>query len=138
MLIRYFIYGLLGWNIEVIWTGLGSLLSGNPNLMGHTSLWMFFIYGLAAFVLEPIHNRIAPWRWYLRGLVWTALIFAIEFVAGMLLQLLGIQAWHYTGVFSVLGVIRLDYAPAWFVVGLLFERVHNTLLKYGVGTRRHT
>lgn len=119
----------------MLWTGLGSLLKGSPDLMGHTSLWMFFIYGLAAFILEPIHNKISDWKWYVRGLVWTVVIFGIEFVSGMLLGLLGISAWHYTGPFAVLGVIRLDYAPAWFVAGMVFEWVHNTLLRYHVGVR---
>lgn len=136
MLIRYFIYGLLGWNLEILWTGLGSLLHGSPNMMGHTSLWMFFIYGLAAFILEPIHNKIAGWRWIWRGLIWVAVIFAIEFLAGMLLRFMGIQAWFYEGPAAVMGVIRLDYAPAWFAAGLLFERVHLLLLKHEFGVKR--
>jgi len=39
--------------------------------------------------------------------------------------------WDYSGKtpYSVLGLIRLDYAPAWFVLGLLFERLHDWLKK---------
>jgi uncharacterized membrane protein len=37
--------------------------------------------------------------------------------------------WDYTGTpLAVAGVIRLDYAPAWFVAGLLFERLHDWLM----------
>ena len=39
---------LIRWNIEIIWTGFTSLANGSKNLMGHTSIWMFFIYGAAA------------------------------------------------------------------------------------------
>lgn len=129
MIIRFIIYGLLGWNMEIIWTGLSSAASGNMNLIGHTSVWMFFIYGAAVFLLEPIHSVISNLHWFFRGLIWAAMIFAIEFVSGMLLRLFGIEAWYYTGPFAVLGVIRLDYTPAWFAVGLLFERIHTFLVK---------
>ena len=69
MLIRYMIYGLLGWNIEIIWTGFTSLGSGSRDLVGHTSVWMFFIYGAAVFLLEPVHAWIGGfhWFWHLDG-----------------------------------------------------------------------
>lgn len=103
-------------------------------MVGHTSLWMFFIYGSASFLLEPVHNKIRPLPLPLRGVIWTALIFGIEFAAGLVLKLFGITAWHYDNRFSVLGLIRLDYAPAWFAVGLIFERVHDLLLRHEIGT----
>ena len=121
--------------MEIIWTGLSSLTSGSRNLMGHTSMWMFFIYGAAVFLFEPVHAWIGNFHWFLRGCIWTLLIFAIEFMSGLLLKAVGIQAWEYTGVSSVLGVIRLDYAPLWFAVGLIFERVHNVLIAYHIGIK---
>ena len=129
------IYGLLGWNIEIIWTGLTSLGSGSRDLVGHTSVWMFFIYGAAVFLLEPVHAWIGGFHWFWRGCIWTVFILANEFVSGMLLKVFGIEAWHYTGWSSVLGVIRLDYAPLWFAVGLIFERIHHLLLAYHVGVK---
>ncbi len=133
MIIRYIIYGLLGMNIEIFWTGMSGITHGSRDLIGHTSVWMFFIYGLAVVALEPIHNLIADQNWFFRGCVYTLAIFTIEFISGYVLRLIGIEAWNYTGEMSVLGLIRLDYAPAWFAVGLLFERIHNLLLQYHVG-----
>ena len=135
MLIRYIIYGLLGWNIEIIWTGFTSLANGSKNLMGHTSIWMFFIYGAAVFLFEPVHTWIANLHWFWRGCIWMLLIFFIELVSGLLLKLFGIQAWAYTGPTAVLGVIRLDYAPLWFAVGLIFEKIHHILLSYHIGMK---
>lgn len=135
MLIRYIIYGLLGWNIEVIWTGLAALAHGNKDMIGHTSIWMFFIYGAAVFLLEPIHNWIADYHWYVRGCVWATAILLIELASGLLLRALGIEAWFYDSATSVLGVIRLDYAPLWFAVGLIFERVHTLLITYHIGVK---
>lgn len=133
MFIRYVIYGLLGMNMEIVWTGLTQFNAKSKNLMGHTSLWMFFIYGLAVLIMEPLHNLIADQNWFLRGCVWTSVIFAIEFLTGSILRFFGIEAWYYTGEFSIMGLIRIDYAPVWFAVGLIFERLHSLLISYNVG-----
>ena len=37
--------GLTGWCMEVLWTGLHSVLSGELTMTGKTSLLMFPIYG---------------------------------------------------------------------------------------------
>lgn len=127
---RFFIYGLLGWTMEIFWTGLGSLFKGDIKLQGFSYLWMFPIYGLAVF-LEPVHERIRDLAWYFRGLVWTAVIFSIEFLSGLLIQMtFGTVPWDYTGssFYAVAGIIRLDYAPVWFIVGLLFEKAHDFLM----------
>ena len=133
MLIRYIIYGLLGMNMEIFWTGLAPSGEKTLNFIGHTSIWMFFIYGLAVVVLEPVHRLIGNENWFLRGCVWASVIFALEFMSGGLLRLFGIEAWRYTGGLSVMGLIRLDYAPVWFAVGLIFERVHDLLIAYNIG-----
>lgn len=133
MITRFIFYGMIGWNMEILWTGIGSALRGNPNLMGHTSLWMFLIYGSAAFAFEPVHELITEYNFFVRGCIWTVLIFAMETAAGAFLRLFGIEAWHYTAPMSVYGLIRLDYFPAWFVVGMLFERLHDVLIRYNIG-----
>lgn len=129
MVMRYILYGLAGWCIEIFWTGLGSLISGDVNLRGWTYLWMFPIYGLAIF-MEPVHNRIRNLPFFIRGTIYTLIIFFIEYSTGLLLKtFLGVCPWDYSGTpFSVGGFIRLDYAPAWFIAGLLFERVHDALI----------
>ncbi len=127
---RFVIYGLLGWCIEVFWTGFGALIRGDVKLTGQTYIWMFLIYGLAI-LLEPIHNHIRNWPTIMRGGIYTVLIFTIEYITGWLLKLvLGICPWHYDTIYAVNGFIRLDYAPAWFVAGLLFEIVHDRLLEF--------
>ena len=132
MLKRFIIYGLFGWGIEIVWTGIGSLLGGNLQLFGYTNLWMFFIYGMGIF-LEFIHDTIRGWIWPLRGLLWVLIIWTIEYSSGLLLlHILGVYPWRYYGPFAVNGLIRLDYAPAWFVAGLLFERMHKLLDAYGI------
>ncbi|MFA5881397.1 MAG: hypothetical protein WC834_04300 [Eubacteriales bacterium] len=124
---RFLIYGLLGWTMEIFWTGLGSLLRGDFRLQGFSYLWMFPIYGLAVF-LEPVHDHIRNLTWVIRGSIWTTVIFGIELITGLAIELtVGKVPWDYTGssYYSIAGLIRLDYAPVWFVVGLLFEKVDD-------------
>ena len=52
----FFICGLTGWCMEILFTSLGGLLRGDLLLNGHTSIWMFPIYGLAA-VIGPLSVR---------------------------------------------------------------------------------
>ncbi len=132
MIKRFIVYGFIGWGIEIIWTGFSSMLQGDLRLGGFTSLWMFFIYGSAVF-LEPIHDIIYKWTWLIRGSLWVLIIWGIEYTSGfILLNVLGIYPWSYNGHFAVDGLIRLDYAPAWFIAGLIFERVHYKLDEYKV------
>ncbi|MCG8515009.1 MAG: putative ABC transporter permease [Halanaerobiales bacterium] len=129
MITRFFIYGLIGWCTEIFWTGLGSLLRGDRKLRGWTYLWMFPIYGMAI-LLEPIHHLIKEWPILIRGGVYTTAIYLIEYVAGWLLRnTIKICPWDYTQTpYAIHGFIRLDYAPAWFVAGLLFEKIYGLLL----------
>jgi hypothetical protein len=132
MLKRFFIYGIVGWGIEIIWTGLGSLIGGDIRLTGYSSLWMFLVYGCAVF-LERIHHVISDWHWFFRGLLWVALIWCIEYASGILLfVLLGVHPWYYTDGLSINGMITLSYAPAWFIAGMFFEKLHKTLDNYGI------
>jgi len=123
------IYGLIGWTMEVFWTGLGSLMKGDLMLSSSTYLWMFPIYGLAVF-LERVHDSIAERPWYVRGFIYAVLILAIEYLSGWLLRsILGACPWDYRDAtpYHITGLIRLDYFPVWFVAGLIFERIHKVL-----------
>lgn len=125
---KFIIYGLFGWCMEIFWTGLCSLLKGDVKLTGRTYIWMFFIYGSAVF-FEPIFESTGNLNILLRGGLYTVLIFTAEYFAGWILRrVLGTCPWDYsTSSFSINGLIRLDYAPVWFIAGLLIERVHYSL-----------
>lgn len=125
---RFIIYGLLGWCLEVIWTGIGSLLNGDVSLAARTYLWMFPIYG-SIILFEPVHDKIRIWPVWMRGTVWVMLYFAAEYFTGwILLQVIGMVPWDYSqAIFNIRGLIRLDYAPAWFAAGLLYEKIHDYL-----------
>jgi uncharacterized membrane protein len=125
---RFLIYGVTGWGLEVFWTGFKSFLGGDLKLSGYTFLWMLPIYGSVVF-LESFHDRIRSMPWVVRGFIWAAIILIIEYAAGWTLRAtLGLCPWDYgKAKYAIEGLIRLDYAPAWFVAGLLFEQLHDFL-----------
>ena len=124
LLLRDFlICGVIGWCMEIIFTSLGSLLSGNLMLKAHTSLWMFPIYGLAAFIF-PLYQKITFFPIWLRASLYAVLIFFVEFTTGILLKTFHLCPWNYEhATWNLAGVIRLDYFFFWCIAGLLFEKI---------------
>lgn len=126
--------GVAGWCLEIMFTSVESILAKDMRLFGRTSLWMFPIYGMGA-LLGPISRGMDRWigdeKWLsLRDKFWRhgfndmVLIFAAEYVTGAILKAKNMCPWDYSGrMFSVDGLIRLDFAPFWFCTGLLFERL---------------
>ena len=130
ILLRFMVYGLVGMLMEVMWTGMHSAMKGDSTLRSTTYLWMFPIYG-CGILFEPLHDLITPLHWLFRGLIWAFAIFSVEFASGIALRrAIGRCPWDYTavGVIHLYGVVRLDYLPAWFLVGLGFERLHMFLI----------
>lgn len=96
--------------------------------MGQTSLWMFFIYGSAAFFF-PLFEFFSEIPIFLRGVIYTFCIFFVEFAAGSALKLAGVCPWDYSNAkYNLRGVIRADFAPLWFGAGLFFEYVYRHFL----------
>lgn len=127
LLRRFAIYGLIGLAVEVIYTGLSSLLAGDLSMHGFSFVVMFPIYGLAV-LLEPLHSRISHHPWWVRGFTYLILIWSIEYISGAFLRLLiGACPWTYTDALNVNGYITLRMAPEWFIAGLVFERIHTFL-----------
>ncbi|NLJ89729.1 MAG: hypothetical protein GX323_02425 [Clostridiales bacterium] len=115
--------GLLGWCLECAWTGFLSLLARDKTLSCRTSLWMFPIYGLAAFFL-PLSQKIKNRNIIIRGGLYTLCIFIAEYIFGSLLNILDSCPWDYSKErFHYKGIIRFDFAPIWFLVGLLYEKI---------------
>lgn len=125
--------GITGWCLEVIWTGLINFFNKDKKFSSKTSLLMFPIYGMA-FLIKPISKVIKNLNFFFRGCIYTILIFCVEYISGLKLQKHNICPWDYSkSKYNIKGIIRLDYAPAWFTVGLLYEK----LLLFNWDLRRH-
>lgn len=122
---RFFLYGIIGLLLEIVWTGLNSLFNMDFTLTGHTSIIMLPIYGMTVF-LEPLFLRLKNIPVVYRGCIYSAIILSCEFITGYILKGIGICPWDYTGQgLNVCGIIRLDYAPIWFAAGLIFEKISD-------------
>lgn len=131
--------GVAGWCLEVMFTSVESIMVKDWRLMGKTSLLMFPIYGLGAF-LGPIGKGVDRWisdgshasgtmlkisdQMVRHGMLYMVLIFVAEYISGAWLRAKGVCPWDYSGRnTSINGLIRLDFAPLWFATGLLFEQI---------------
>lgn len=115
--------GLTGWCMEIIFTSLNSLRRRDFQLKGNTSIWMFPIYGSAA-LFAPISRLLRRKPFWVRGFTYMSLIFSGEYISGRLLSRHNMCPWDYSrSRWNIRKIVRLDYAPVWFSVGLLFERI---------------
>ena len=96
--------GFTGLCLEILWTGLHSLLRGDASMKGTKKL------------------KTLPAL--LRGSLYTAGFYLAEFTSGSILQAFHMCPWDYSGVpHQYKGIIRLDYLPVWFLTGLFFEKI---------------
>jgi len=125
---RVVAFGSLGMLVENFYTGISSLKKKHWDAPCRTYLWMFFIYGAGGLLLEKLHDWLTL-NHFLAALLFTVVIFTIEFSAGWLIErLTGKCPWKYvddSGVKvhkrSIMGLIRLDYAPLWYGLALAFD-----------------
>lgn len=121
---NFLLCGASGWCMECMWTGIGALLEGkDKQLSCHTSVWMFPIYGLAA-CFSPMCKKLDKHHSLYRGTIYMLCIYATEYTTGTLLKKWNACPWDYSKAkWNFRGVIRLDYAPAWFLAGLFYEHL---------------
>lgn len=123
-LVHNFIHcGILGWCLEITFTALSSFRRREFKLTGNTSIWMFPIYGMGAF-LAPVCRLMKKQHFLIRGITYAILIFIGEFITGTLLVRKDLCPWNYRrSKWNVKEIVRLDYLPCWILAGLLFERL---------------
>ena len=115
--------GVIGWCMEIIWTGFHAVCRQEWKMTGQSSLWMFPIYGCGA-CIGPVSRGLKKVPVFFRGSLYMLGIFAAEFGTGMLLKQYDLCPWDYSASpYNYKGVIRFDYAPVWFFTGLLYEKI---------------
>ena len=85
----FILCGLTGWCMEILWTGLHSILSGELTMTGKTSLLMFPIYGCGA-IIRPLSDKLSAVPLFVRGCIYTVGFFFVGFISGTLLRLFSI------------------------------------------------
>src|SRR5262249_30549401 len=85
MLVRFLLYGFLGWSVEIFWSAVEDVWPRRKwdwRLRGQSNLWSFPIYGLAVFLFEPLHDAVRQLPWVARGMIYVAAIWIVEYAAG--------------------------------------------------------
>jgi uncharacterized membrane protein len=137
---RFVAYGLVGWCAEVLFTGVHDFVRFRDNrLPSRMSIWMFPVYGLMAFLFEPLHDSLRESPVAVRGAMYAVGFLTVEYATGRLFRMtLGQAPWDYTYARRHLhGLIRPDYFPVWAAMGLAMEPLHDMLTGRGVVERAH-
>ena len=122
---RAAVLACVGVAAEVLFTALTERASGK-RLAGYSYVWMFPVYALLYPGFGLLRPIVGAWAWPLRAAIYAALIMGVELLTGLILRAaLGEAPWerNYRGKhWCVMGLVRLDYFPAWAAAALVFER----------------
>ena len=104
-------------------------MTGDFALKGFSSMWSFITYGLGTFlVAEGIHNYLYNAPLLLRCVLYVPGTYAAEFTFGLILTFFNACPWDYTEFeYDLMGLITLEYAPAWFMAGVYFEYIMSVM-----------
>jgi len=125
-------FACFGVTIEVIFTAFSALFTQAPlcgkslsSMAGTSYVWMIFIYGLIPVFGILLHDKAKPIPTWLRLPLYVVIVYAVEFISGWLLRCFtGNCPWHYTSGWNIMGLIRLDYFPAWLLFVWLTEQIY--------------
>ncbi|XP_071497909.1 transmembrane protein 229B-like [Diadema antillarum] len=130
--VRFYIYAIHGYFAEVMFTaGWEFVVNQNFKFPGNTSVWSLAIYGMSNLFIEWMYLRMkgrVPIA--VRLLIYTLWIYVWEFSTGLLLRQFNACPWDYSPFeWDFLGLITLEYAPAWVIGALITEQIliKNTL-----------
>jgi len=128
LLIYFVFFAVIGVAHEVFWTSIFNYFkTKNLKLVGMSSLWMFPIYGGIVFIVIFVLKFFSGYPWWAKGFIYMFLIFLWEYVSGFILKkTIGVVPWDYSKGkgskrYHLHGLICLEYAPVWFVEGLIAE-----------------
>lgn len=136
-LFLFLFFACFGVTTEVCFVAFTNLFNQAPfcneplwSLTGKTYVWMLPIHGLVAILGGVLFKWFLRFMAPLRWLFYVLIILAIEFITGGLLDLITGQCpWEYTTGWHIMGYIRIDYAPAWFVYAAIIETLYLYLDK---------
>jgi len=130
---------LVGVTMEIFWTSiLDAIKNKDPKLTGTSYLWMFPIYAVVPFFYVLVLEYFPDTNIFLKGFIYMSLFYLLEFVSGYIVKtLVGVSPWDYNG-YSIkfhgrkyksnfMGLICLQYAPVWYIYGIIGEYYFNYL-----------
>ena len=125
--VKLWVYSLQGIFYEICFTAMFNFILIKPDfkLMGESSIWSVFIYGMGGLLNEYlVYKHMKPRHRALRMLVNLVYTYVWEYSTGAVLCVFGACPWDYTERrWNVHGLITFEYIPAWLVAGILHEEM---------------
>ena len=123
---EFLFWGVVGIMTELCFTAVkGLIVDREVNLVGHTSLWMFPVYGFGLsygfdFVMSLIKNDA------IRYLTYPLWIWCVELLIGYPAVRKGIRIWDYRYLPNWLhwkGIVSFAHYPLWVCFGIMVELI---------------
>ena len=116
----------VGVSCEVAFTSLYNFFeTKETHLMGHSYLWMIALYSLIYPTYRKVFPKVAHLHSLYRYSIYTSMIYSGEYFGGRLLRkFIGAAPWekfYHDKAWAIDDLIRLDYAPVWFLAASIFE-----------------
>ncbi|XP_015218144.2 transmembrane protein 229B-like [Lepisosteus oculatus] len=126
MFFRWYLYGLHGYFCEVTFTAASDFkLNRTWKLMGHSSIWAFFIYATSILLIERMYLRLRlHYTKFKRAVIYTLWIYLWEFSTGFILRYFSACPWDYSSFnYNFMGLVTMEYAIYWFLGSIIAEQV---------------
>jgi len=126
------LFAVLGLGFEVLFTSITDFKAEKRRyLMGYSSLWYAPLYACAPLFLHYVGSYLFLLPLLARGVVYALVIWLFEYVGMWLLRLLlgasPSEEQYLKSRWNIHGLIRLDFFPAMFLMGLAFEFIFRTI-----------
>ena len=121
----------IGVTMEMVCTSIMAFIKHrDPILKGETYLWMLPIYATVPYIYVLIQNVLPNMVWWQKGFVYMIAFYLLELAAGLIIKaIIGVSPWNYKHYrFHFMEVVCLEYAPVWFIYGIVGEIYYNFLI----------
>ena len=116
--------------MEVIATSIMDFIKyRDPRLKGETYLWMLPVYAVVPYIYLFVTSTFKDSGWIVKGFIYMIAFYLLELMAGLIIKaLVGVSPWNYKDYrFHFKEVICLEYAPVWFIYGVVGKRYYEFL-----------
>ena len=121
----------IGITLEVVATAIMDFIKyRDPRLKGETYLWMLPVYAAVPYIYLFVTSTFKDSGWIVKGFIYMIAFYLLELLAGLIIKaLVGVSPWNYKDYrFHFKEVICLEYAPVWFIYGVVGELYYEFLI----------
>ena len=121
----------IGITLEIVATSIMDFIKyRDPRLKGESYLWMLPVYAVVPYIYMFVTSTFKDSGWMMKGFIYMISFYLLELVAGLIIKrLVGVSPWNYKNYrFHFKEVICLEYAPVWFIYGVVGEMYYEFLI----------